>query len=59
MPCNSSTKTTSCLFELTEIKDPSLIVDKTNFQHAGWFRFELYDGDQLKEKNKLFIPKEF
>ncbi len=47
------------LFELTEIKDPSLIVDKTNFQHAGWFRFELYEGDQLKEKNKLFIPKEF
>jgi hypothetical protein len=47
------------LFELAEIKDPALIVDKTNFQHAGWFRFELYDGDQLKEKNKLFIPKEF
>jgi hypothetical protein len=47
------------LFELSEIKDPSLIVDKTNFQHSGWFRFELYDGDQLKEKNKFFIPKEF
>jgi hypothetical protein len=47
------------LFELSEIKDPSLILDKTDFHHAGWFRFELYDGDQLKEKNKLFIPKEF
>ncbi len=47
------------LFELSEIKDPALILDKTNFQHAGWFRFELYDADQLKEKNKLFIPKEF
>jgi hypothetical protein len=47
------------LFELAEIKDPALILDKTNFHHAGWFRFELYDGDQLKEKNKLFIPKEF
>lgn len=47
------------LFELSEIRDPALIVDKTNFQHAGWFRFELYEGDQLKEKNKLFIPKEF
>jgi hypothetical protein len=47
------------IFELSEIKDPALILDKTNFQHAGWFRFELYDGDQLKEKNKLFIPKEF
>ena len=47
------------MFELSEIKDPALILDKTNFQHAGWFRFELYEGEQLKEKNKLFIPKEF
>jgi len=47
------------LFELSEIRDPSLILDKTNFHHSGWFRFELYDGDQLKEKNKLFIPKDF
>ncbi|HTR28022.1 MAG TPA: hypothetical protein VMH27_02060 [Puia sp.] len=47
------------LFELADIKDPALILDKTNFHHAGWFRFELYDGDQLKEKNKLFIPKDF
>jgi hypothetical protein len=44
------------LFELSDIKDPSLIVDKTNFRHSGWFRFELYDGEQLKEKNKFFIP---
>jgi len=47
------------LFELSEIKDPNLTLDKTNFRHSGWFRFELYDGDQLKEKNKFLIPKEF
>jgi hypothetical protein len=47
------------LFELSEIRDPALIVDKTNFQHSGWFYFEIYDGTQLKEKNKFFIPKEF
>ncbi len=47
------------LFELSEIRDPALILDKTNFRHAGWFRFELYDGAQLMEKNKFFIPKEF
>jgi hypothetical protein len=52
-------ETNKLLFELAEIRDPALIVDKTNFHHAGWFRFELYDGDQLKEKNKLFIPKDF
>ncbi|HEX9513828.1 MAG TPA: hypothetical protein VF939_25230 [Puia sp.] len=51
--------TNKLLFELLEIKDTSLILDKSNFLHAGWFRFELYDGEQLKEKNKLFIPKEF
>lgn len=51
--------TNKLLFELAEIKDPSLILDKTNFHHAGWFRFELYDGDQLKEKNKFLIPKDF
>lgn len=47
------------LFELSEIRDPSLILDKTNFHHSGWFRFELYDSNQLKEKNKFFIPKDF
>lgn len=47
------------LFELSEIKDPTLTLDKTNFRHSGWFHFELYDGDQLKEKNKFLIPKEF
>lgn len=47
------------LFELSEIRDPALILDKTNFHHSGWFTFELYDGSQLKEKNKVFIPKEF
>jgi hypothetical protein len=47
------------IFELAEIKDASLILDKTNFLHAGWYRFELYDGEQLKEKNKLLIPKDF
>ncbi|HVW60057.1 MAG TPA: hypothetical protein VHC48_08490 [Puia sp.] len=47
------------LFEVSAIKAPSLILDKTNFLHAGWFKFELYEDGQLKEKNKLFIPKEF
>jgi hypothetical protein len=47
------------LFELKEIRDPSLILDKTNFFHAGWFRYELYEDNKLWEKNKLFIPKEF
>ncbi|HMH23332.1 MAG TPA: hypothetical protein VK563_16215 [Puia sp.] len=47
------------MFELSAIRDPTLILDKSNFLHSGWFRFELYDGEKLKEKNKLFIPKDF
>jgi hypothetical protein len=47
------------LFELSSIKAPSLIVDKSNFLHSGWFKFEVYEDGQLKEKNKLFIPRDF
>jgi hypothetical protein len=46
------------VMEVKDIKDPTLIIDKTNFGHAGWFRFELYEDGKLKEKNKLLIPKE-
>jgi hypothetical protein len=47
------------LFEIKNVKDPSLIVDKTNFYHAGWFRFELFVNEKLKEKNKFYLEKEF
>ena len=49
----------SPLFEVKDIKDNSLVVDKVNFVHAGWFRFEIYEDGRLKEKNRLYIPKEF
>jgi len=49
----------SPLFEVKQIRDSVLILDKTNFVHSGWFKFELYEDGQLKEKQKLFIPKEF
>lgn len=49
----------SLLLEIKEIKDPMLILDKANFLHSGWFRFELYEDGKLKEKNRLFIPKDF
>jgi hypothetical protein len=49
----------SPVFEVKDIKNVLLVVDKTNFVHSGWFRFELYEDGKLKEKNKLFIPKDF
>jgi len=47
------------LFELKEVKESPLTIDKTNFVHGGWFRFELYENGQLKERHKFFIPRDF
>ena len=47
------------VFELKEIKDTLLTIDKTNFIHAGWFRFDLFEDDDLKENHKFFIPRDF
>ena len=47
------------LFELKNIRQPALTLDKTNFMHAGWFKFELYNDDKLLEKNKFYLAKEF
>lgn len=47
------------LFELKDIKDRTFKIDKANFYHSGWFKFELYEDGELKEKNKFFLPREF
>jgi hypothetical protein len=46
------------LFELKKIKDDGLLLDKANFMESGWYDFELFEDGKLKEKNKVFIPKE-
>ncbi len=46
------------LFRIKSIKEPELILDKIDFVHAGWFFFELFEDDKLKEKNKLFLSKD-
>jgi hypothetical protein len=46
------------LFTMNKIRESQLTIDKTNFIRAGWFKFELYENNQLKEKNKFLIPKE-
>jgi hypothetical protein len=47
------------LFEIKNLREQSLIVDKTSFYHAGWFKFELFVDEKLKEKHKFYIGKEF
>ncbi|MCW3080953.1 hypothetical protein [Segetibacter sp.] len=49
----------TALFEIQMVKESPLILDKSNFIHSGWFLFELYEDNKLKEKNRLFVPKEF
>src|SRR5690242_18096515 len=47
------------LFTINKINDTDLIIDKANFQHAGWFNFELYEDGNLKERNKILLQKDF
>ncbi len=44
------------LFRIRNIKEPQLLIDRSNFYHSGWFKFTLYDNAILKEENKFFIP---
>ncbi|MEO5944455.1 MAG: hypothetical protein ABIP30_10480 [Ferruginibacter sp.] len=46
------------IFELTKLKEEYLIVEKVNFGRSGWYHFELYDGAELVEKNRFFVPKD-
>ncbi len=46
------------LFELKKLKEEYLIIEKVNFVHTGWFRFEIYDNGELVEENKFQITKE-
>ncbi|MBC7828610.1 MAG: hypothetical protein H7122_12740 [Chitinophagaceae bacterium] len=47
------------LFEIKQVKNALLTLDKSNFLHAGWFWFELYEEGKLKEKHRFYIPKDF
>lgn len=47
------------LFEIKNVKESPLILDKSSFIHSGWFAFELYEDNKLKEKNKFYLPKDF
>ncbi|MDP4285242.1 MAG: hypothetical protein Q8891_12520 [Bacteroidota bacterium] len=46
------------LFELKNIPESFLTLDKVNFIHSGLFDFELYDNRIIIEKHKFYIPKD-
>jgi hypothetical protein len=43
------------LFEIRQIQDPVLIVEKYNFGHAGMFQYELYRDNNMVERNNFRI----
>ncbi|MEJ7769961.1 MAG: hypothetical protein WKF70_09880 [Chitinophagaceae bacterium] len=47
------------VFELKNVREPLVILDKANFVHSGWFNFELYEDGKLKEKHRFYVPKDF
>jgi hypothetical protein len=46
------------IFQMAQVKESVLTLDKSNFLRSGWFNFELYENNVLKEKSKFFIPKD-
>jgi hypothetical protein len=46
------------IFELHEVKESPLLLDKVNFLHSGWFKFELYENGKLLEKNKFLVTRD-
>jgi hypothetical protein len=47
------------LFEVGRVKESSLIIDKANFVHSGWFLFDLYEDGRLLERNKFYVARDF
>ena len=46
------------LFTINNISDTAITIDKTDFIHAGWFKFELYESEKLIERNKILLQKD-
>jgi hypothetical protein len=45
------------LFEVRQIRDSLLIVEKYNFRHAGVFEYEVYRDNKLVERNSFRINR--
>lgn len=43
------------ILSMKNIKDAQLLIDKSNFIYSGWFKYEISEGEQLKEKGKFLI----
>jgi len=47
------------LFEIKQLRESPVLLEKSIFFHSGWFKFELFQDDRLIEKHKFYLGKEF
>ena len=46
------------IFTLKNVTDEYLMIDKSNFPHAGWFFYIMYEDGKIFEKNKFFVERD-
>ena len=46
------------LFQIKQVKENDLVLDKSNFYKSGWYYFELFEDEKLIDKNKFFVSKD-
>ncbi len=46
------------LFQIKQVKETDLVLDKSNFYKAAWYYFELYEDEKLIEKNKFYVSRD-
>ena len=46
------------IFTLTKIPESSLILEKVNFGHSGWFNYTITLGGKVVERYKFYIARE-
>lgn len=44
------------LYEIDQVTEPFLLIEKAIFLHAGWFNFEIFEDSKLLEKWNFYIP---
>ncbi len=47
----------STLFTIEKITEVEIIIEKNNFLHTGWFKFELFEEGKIIEMNRFQIEK--
>lgn len=52
-------ETNTEIFRIKLLKLDKMVLEKSNFLHAGWFFFELFEDDTIVEKNKFYLDKNF